>query len=83
MGHGDDDSGDHSATPEAMKEHRIPIAYRDACAGLLIPLNVCRKETFSVPWKCEDERHAYEKCQYAEYQKRVQALKEEKKQNKH
>lgn len=29
---------------------------------LLIPLNVCRKDTFYLPWKCEDERHVFEKC---------------------
>lgn len=23
--------------------------------------------TFFLPWKCEDERHGYEACQYAEY----------------
>ena len=29
---------------------------------LLIPLNVCRKGTLYMPWECENERHAYEKC---------------------
>ena len=78
MGGGhDNDNGDHSATPEAMKEHRVPIAYRDECAGLLIPLNECRKKTYALPWKCNDERHAYEKCEYLEYKKRMALLKEE------
>lgn len=26
----------------------------------------CRKATWYMPWKCEHERHAYEKCQYEE-----------------
>ena len=29
---------------------------------LLIPLNVCRKDKYYLPWECENERHAYEKC---------------------
>jgi hypothetical protein len=28
---------------------------------LLIPLNKCRHQTLYQPWKCEDERHGYEK----------------------
>lgn len=55
---------DTTATKEEMKEARLSITYRDSCAGLLIPLNECRKETYSMPWKCGDLRHAYEKCQY-------------------
>lgn len=79
MGGHDDDGADHSATHDAMKEHRVPIAYRDSCAGLLIPLNECRMKTYGLPWKCEDERHAYEKCQYVEYLARKALLKEQKK----
>jgi NADH-ubiquinone oxidoreductase B18 subunit (NDUFB7) len=30
--------------------------------SLLLPLNVCRKEKYYLPWECENERHAYEKC---------------------
>ncbi len=29
---------------------------------LLIPLNVCRVEKNYLPWECEHEKHAYEKC---------------------
>jgi NADH dehydrogenase (ubiquinone) 1 beta subcomplex subunit 7 len=50
-----------------MADARIPLEYRDYCAHLLIPLNKCRGETFYLPWKCENERHSYEKCQYEEY----------------
>ncbi|MQM08291.1 hypothetical protein Taro_041147 [Colocasia esculenta] len=52
------------ATQEEMVEARIPIPYRDQCAHLLIPLNKCRSAEFFLPWKCENERHVYEKCEY-------------------
>jgi NADH dehydrogenase (ubiquinone) 1 beta subcomplex subunit 7 len=55
------------ATPEQMMAARIELGYRDFCAHLLIPLNQCRRASLYLPWKCEDERHAYEKCQYEEY----------------
>ncbi|PHH86477.1 hypothetical protein CDD83_10198 [Cordyceps sp. RAO-2017] len=64
------------ATREEMREARLPLAYRDSCAHLLIPLNKCRKMTWYAPWKCEDERHSYEKCQYLEFQKRVAKMDE-------
>ncbi|KAL3510278.1 hypothetical protein ACH5RR_029679 [Cinchona calisaya] len=52
------------ATQEEMVEAKVPISYRDQCAHLLIPLNKCRQAEFYLPWKCEDQRHAYEKCEY-------------------
>ncbi|KAK4841511.1 hypothetical protein QYF36_005678 [Acer negundo] len=52
------------ATQEEMVEARVPIPYRDHCAHLLIPLNKCRQAEFYLPWKCENERHSYEKCEY-------------------
>ncbi|CAI8601791.1 unnamed protein product [Vicia faba] len=52
------------ATQEEMVEARVPLAYRDQCAHLLIPLNKCRQSEFYLPWKCENERHSYEKCEY-------------------
>lgn len=36
-----------------MREARLPLAYRDGCANLLIPLNRCRFEEYYLPWKCE------------------------------
>ncbi|OWP01331.1 hypothetical protein B2J93_7315 [Marssonina coronariae] len=42
-----------AATREQMSEARLPIQYRDGCAGLLIPLNRCRYEEYYLPWKCE------------------------------
>ncbi|KAK9276928.1 hypothetical protein L1049_006466 [Liquidambar formosana] len=52
------------ATQEEMVEARVPLAYRDQCAHLLMPLNKCRQAEFYLPWKCENERHVYEKCEY-------------------
>jgi len=54
-----------------LQNAKIDIGYRDFCAHLLIPLNACRRKNFYLPWKCEHERHAYEKCEYKEYQRRV------------
>uniref|UniRef100_A0A6V7PX48 NADH dehydrogenase [ubiquinone] 1 beta subcomplex subunit 7 n=1 Tax=Ananas comosus var. bracteatus TaxID=296719 RepID=A0A6V7PX48_ANACO len=51
-------------TQAEMVEARVPIPYRDQCAHLLIPLNRCRVAEFYLPWRCELERHAYEKCEY-------------------
>ena len=42
-----------AASREAMSEARLPLAYRDSCAHLLIPLNRCRFQEFYLPWKCE------------------------------
>lgn len=36
-----------------MSEAKLPLAYRDGCANLLIPLNRCRREEYYLPWKCE------------------------------
>mmetsp|Transcript_3655 Transcript_3655/g.11300 ORF Transcript_3655/g.11300 Transcript_3655/m.11300 type:complete len:81 (+) Transcript_3655:77-319(+) len=55
------------ATQEEMMAAKVPLAYRDTCAHLLIPLNKCRRKTFYMPWECGHERHAYEKCEYIAY----------------
>jgi NADH dehydrogenase (ubiquinone) 1 beta subcomplex subunit 7 len=52
------------ATQAEMVEARVPLPYRDQCAHLLIPLNKCRQAELYLPWKCENERHSYEKCEY-------------------
>ena len=31
----------------------------------------CRRASLFVPWKCEHERHEYEKCEYKDYKRRV------------
>ncbi|CCU76405.1 NADH-ubiquinone oxidoreductase B18 [Blumeria hordei DH14] len=65
-----------SASREEMSQARLPIQYRDGCAGLLIPLNRCRFKEYYLPWKCENERHSYEKCQYDEFLMRVAKMDE-------
>ena len=54
------------ATEEEMKDARIPVAWRDYCAHILIKLNECRKDTMYQVNKCTELRHEYEKCQYNE-----------------
>lgn len=54
------------ATEQEMRDARVPIAWRDYCAHILIKLNKCRNENFYLPSKCVELRHAYEKCQYEE-----------------
>ncbi|MCJ1412713.1 hypothetical protein MMC19_006811 [Ptychographa xylographoides] len=68
---GMDGSPSAPASRQAMSDARLPLAYRDSCAHLLIPLNRCRFNEYYLPWKCVDERHSYEKCQFNEYTKRV------------
>ncbi|KAF8534543.1 NADH-ubiquinone oxidoreductase B18 subunit-domain-containing protein [Trichophaea hybrida] len=68
--------GDLIVSHEEMSAARLPLAYRDTCSHLLVPLNKCRYDTFYMPWKCEDERHSYEKCQYVEFKKRVAKMEE-------
>jgi hypothetical protein len=54
----------HLLLQEEMDAARIPWAWRDYCAHLLIPLNKCRRQNAYVPWACHHEKHVYEKCQY-------------------
>ncbi|KKK16000.1 hypothetical protein P175DRAFT_0531023 [Aspergillus ochraceoroseus IBT 24754] len=65
-----------AASREEMSAARLPLQYRDSCAHLLIPLNRCRQQEYYLPWKCENERHTYEKCQYDEFKKRVAKMDE-------
>ncbi|KAF2084640.1 hypothetical protein K490DRAFT_75738 [Saccharata proteae CBS 121410] len=74
LGHGKAPSA--PATREEMSAAKLPLAYRDSCAHLLIPLNRCRYEEYYLPWKCVDERHSYEKCQYEEFKMRVAKMDE-------
>ncbi|KAK0755060.1 NADH-ubiquinone oxidoreductase B18 subunit-domain-containing protein [Schizothecium vesticola] len=76
MALGSDPETPRQATREEMSAAKLPMAYRDSCAHLLIPLNRCRMDTYFLPWKCEDERHGYEKCQYVEFKKRVAKMNE-------
>ncbi|KAL1222683.1 NADH dehydrogenase [ubiquinone] 1 beta subcomplex subunit 7 [Cardamine amara subsp. amara] len=63
------------ATQEEMAAAKIALGSRDQCAHLLIPLNKCRQAEFYLPWKCEDERHVYEKCEYELVMERMLAMK--------
>ncbi|EIW81981.1 hypothetical protein CONPUDRAFT_122469 [Coniophora puteana RWD-64-598 SS2] len=54
-----------TASQQELKDNKVPIAWRDQCSALLIPLNTCRKQTMYLPWECNNERHTYEKCVYA------------------
>lgn len=59
------------ASQEDMANHRIDICWRDICAKDLIPLNVCRRDNYYLPFTCENEKHKYEKCLYDDYKNRV------------
>ncbi|KZT21254.1 hypothetical protein NEOLEDRAFT_1244693 [Neolentinus lepideus HHB14362 ss-1] len=63
-----------TASQEELKAHKVPLGWRDQCSALLIPLNVCRKDKYYLPWECGHERHAYEKCQWEDYMRRMKAL---------
>eukprot|EP00639_Heterosigma_akashiwo_P005762 CAMPEP_0194584008 /NCGR_PEP_ID=MMETSP0292-20121207/16747_1 /TAXON_ID=39354 /ORGANISM="Heterosigma akashiwo, Strain CCMP2393" /LENGTH=67 /DNA_ID=CAMNT_0039438875 /DNA_START=68 /DNA_END=271 /DNA_ORIENTATION=+ len=63
------------ATQQEMMNAKLDLAYRDRCASILIALNKCRREEMFLPWKCEEERHSYEGCQYAEFKRRQAMLK--------
>jgi len=67
-----------TASKAELKANRVPLGWRDHCSALLIPLNVCRKEKYYMPWECEHERHTYEYCQYKDYVRRMKALSRQK-----
>jgi len=64
----------HTASQEELKAARIPVAWRDQCSALLIPLNACRRKHSYLPWECENERHGYEKCQYDDMMRRMKKM---------
>lgn len=78
--------GHHHHSPEAMprteqdiellKKHRVPAAYRDTCAHLLVDLNLCRRETYYNPDACGHQRHIYEECGYIAWLQRAEKKKE-------
>ena len=61
---------------QQMADAHLPMGYRDQCAHILIPLNKCRRQTMYMPFKCQDLRHEYEKCQYDLYKIRVNRRKQ-------
>lgn len=62
---------------EELHSARIDLASRDFCAHLLVPLNECRRKSLYMPWSCGAQRHAYEKCEYFDYKRRVAAKEKE------
>eukprot|EP00297_Palpitomonas_bilix_P023227 CAMPEP_0113881378 /NCGR_PEP_ID=MMETSP0780_2-20120614/8341_1 /TAXON_ID=652834 /ORGANISM="Palpitomonas bilix" /LENGTH=88 /DNA_ID=CAMNT_0000868225 /DNA_START=79 /DNA_END=345 /DNA_ORIENTATION=- /assembly_acc=CAM_ASM_000599 len=73
----DTEAPEMKVSQKEMEDAKLDIGYRDFCAHLLIPLNKCRVQNFYLPWKCEEERHSYEKCQYDDYVRRVNKLTKE------
>ncbi|KAK0449844.1 B18 subunit of NADH:ubiquinone oxidoreductase [Desarmillaria tabescens] len=63
-----------TASQSELKANAVPLHWRDSCSALLIPLNVCRTKNNYLPWECEHEKHAYEKCQYDDYLRRMKEL---------
>ncbi len=59
-----------------MRKNNIPLAYRDRCATLWVPLEKCRRESKFLPWKCSQEKHDYEQCQYMDFERRMEELKQ-------
>lgn len=53
-------------TEEELAEAKVPLNLRDYCAHLFIPLMICRKDNYYLPWKCKKEKHLWEDCQYQE-----------------
>ena len=80
--------GHHHYNPEAepradqdlaaLAKAKTPIAYRDTCGHLLVPLNKCRRESWWNPGECGHERHTYEECLYNSYLQRCEAKVQEK-----
>lgn len=54
-------------TQQQMEDYGIPLASRDECAHVLVKLEACRTENFSLPWKCVEKRNAYFRCEEKEY----------------
>lgn len=77
--------GGHGHSPEAapqknqdlksLSDHRVPVAFRDNCAHLLVKLNSCRRETFFDPGQCTHQRHIYEECEYIAWSARTEQKK--------
>lgn len=56
---------------EALKQAKIPLAFRDKCGHLLVDLNKCRRANYYQMNKCGHERHTYEECEYYAWMDRV------------
>mmetsp|Transcript_17865 Transcript_17865/g.53569 ORF Transcript_17865/g.53569 Transcript_17865/m.53569 type:complete len:86 (+) Transcript_17865:75-332(+) len=66
-------------TREQMDTADIPYHYRDYCAHMWVDYKECRTNNpFMWRKKCGHEVHAYNKCQYKEFKRRVAIAIEEK-----
>jgi len=66
------------ATESELMKNFVPLEWRDYCAHVLIPLNRCRRDNLYMNWKCMNQKHAYEKCQYEDFMWRQKKLELEK-----
>lgn len=67
------------ATQEQLDAADVPYHYRDYCAHLFIDYKECRMTNmFTWRTKCHHEVHAYNKCEYKEFKRRVAIAIEEK-----
>jgi len=53
-------------TEQECADAQVPIHLRDYCAHLFIPLMKCRVENHYLPWRCKNEKHAWEHCEHEE-----------------
>ncbi|EGF78005.1 hypothetical protein BATDEDRAFT_91120 [Batrachochytrium dendrobatidis JAM81] len=65
-------------TQEELNKTQIPLQWRDYCVHLLSELNQCRRESYFAPWKCVEEKLAWQKCQYDDYHRRMRKLEKRK-----
>lgn len=72
-GHARNPAAEPSLTQDlaAMKDAKIPLAYRDKCGHLLVDLNKCRRANLFSPHSCGHQRHTYEECEYYAWMDRV------------
>ncbi|KAF7433552.1 hypothetical protein PC9H_005510 [Pleurotus ostreatus] len=56
-----------TASQTELKANKVPLGWRDKCSA---------RDTMYLPWKCEDERHVYEKT--TSYVRRMKALSKQK-----
>ena len=55
-----------TATQEEMESAKIPIEFRDYCAGALLKYLGCRADEFPMVYKCHHQKHNYMHCQFEE-----------------
>merc|ERR1712071_652017 len=56
-----------TATQEEMESAKIPIEFRDYCAGALLKYLGCRADEFPMVYKCHHQKHNYMHCQFEDY----------------